>query len=94
MAKRKKIYQLPDAPLSPGDKGMHVDRLQEALDHVLKLRGKNRLRVREPGWYSIGTSTAVYRFRDEAGIRADFDFDKQAREKLREALHGTTDKNL
>lgn len=89
MAKRKKIYQLPDAPLSPGDKGMHVDRLQEALDKVLKLRGKNRLRVREPGWYSIGTSTAVYRFRDESGIRADFEFDKQAREKLREALHAT-----
>lgn len=89
MAKRKKIYQLPDAPLSPGDKGMHVDRLQEALDKVLKLRGKNRLRVREPGWYSIGTSTAVYRFRDEAGIRADFDFDTTTRNKLREALHAT-----
>ena len=94
MAKRKKIYQLPDAPLAPGDKGMHVDRLQEALDKVLKLRGKNRLRVREPGWYSIGTSTAVYRFRDEAGIRADFDFDALTRQKLREALHGTSDNNL
>lgn len=87
IGKRKKIYQLPNAPLKPGCKGMDVDRLQEALDKVLKLKGKARLRHREPGWYGIGTSTAVYRFRDQVGIKADFDFDAQARQKLREALN-------
>lgn len=86
MAKRKKIYQLPNAPLAPGDKGMDVDRLQQALDHILKYKVKERLQTTEPGWYGVRTATAVWLFRENSGIKADFDFDKLARQKLREAL--------
>lgn len=87
MAKRKKIYQLPNAPLKRGDKGMHVQFLQEALDHILKYRVKDRLQKTERGWYGVRTAIAVYKFRLDYGIAADFDFDKQTREKLREVLH-------
>ena len=86
MAKRKKIYQLPNAPLKPGDKGMQVDNLQKALDHILKYKVKERLQTTEPGWYGVRTSTAVWRFRENSGIGSDFDFDKLTREKLREEL--------
>ena len=87
MAKRKKIFQLPNAPLRRGDKGMHVDRLQEALDRVLKYKGKTQLQKTEKGWYGVRTAIAVYAFRDKMGIKADFDFDDQSREKLREVLN-------
>lgn len=86
MAKRKKIYQLPNAPLKRGDKGMHVVRLQEALDLILKYKGKTQLQKTEKGWYGVRTAIAVYKFRDDSGIRADFDFDETARQKLREVL--------
>ena len=35
-------YELPDAPLMYGDKGMQVDRLQWCLDHALKLTKRKR----------------------------------------------------
>lgn len=87
MAKRKKIYQLPMKTLKPGDKGLAVMQLQQTLDHILKYKGKNRLLLREPGFYGIGTSAAVYSFCDQNDIRCTFDFDISTRNKLREVLH-------
>lgn len=87
MAKRKKIYQLPMKTLKPGDKGLAVFQLQDALDHLLKNRGKNRLTFREPAIYGVSTSTAVYAFCDAQGIRCTFDFDMSTRNKMREVLN-------
>lgn len=87
MAKRKKIYQLPMKTLKPGDKGLGVMQLQDDLDHLLKNRGKNRLTLREHGFYGVATAAAVYAFCDLYKIRVTFDFDISTRNKMREVLH-------
>ena len=87
MARRKKIYQLPMKTLKPGDKGLGVMQLQDDLDHLLKNRGKERLTIREHGFYGVGTATAVYAFCEIYNIRATFDFDISTRNKMREVLH-------
>lgn len=83
---RKSDLILPDAPLSKGDKGMHVDRLHHCIDNILKYKGKNKTSSLEPSYYGDITRDRILSFQAAQGIRTTGIYDKLTRQKLREAL--------
>ena len=80
------FYELPDAPLMYGDKGMQVDRLQWCLDHALKLTKRKRTAYKESGRYEHYTEARVAEFQTKQGIKCSGVFDHWTRARLREAL--------
>lgn len=86
-------YELPDAPLMYGDKGMQVDRLQWCLDHALKLTKRKRTAYKEAGRYDHYTETRVAEFQTKQGIKCSGVFDHWTRARLREALENA-DKSM
>ena len=82
----KFYYELPDAPLMYGDKGMQVDRLQWCLDHALGLTKRKRTAYKEAGRYGRWTETNVAFFQTQQGIKCSGVFDHWTRAKLREVL--------
>ena len=82
----KLFYELPDAPLMYGDKGMQVDRLQWCLDHALMLTKRKRTAYKESGHYEHYTEARVAEFQTKQGIKCSGVFDHWTRARLREAL--------
>lgn len=88
---RKKIVNLilPDAPLSQGDKGMDVERLQLCLDHYFKLKGKKKITANEPARFGEMTWNYLMRFQAENIEGIPFrigQLDAVTRQRLREVL--------
>lgn len=83
----RKVYYIPDAPLMKGCRGMHVDRLQYALDGVFKYRGKNKISKIEPSYYGDETVSNIKTFQAAQGIKITGIYDHMTRQKLREVLH-------
>lgn len=81
----KKYIYIPDAPLKKGDRGMHVDRLQYALDTILKYRGKNKTSAIEPAYFGDTTMHRLASFQAAQGIKITGVYDSLTRQKLREA---------
>lgn len=82
----KFYYELPDAPLMYGDKGMHVDRLQWCLDHALKLTKRKRTAYKEASRYGRYTETQIAYFQTKYDIKCSGIFDNWTRAKLKEVL--------
>lgn len=89
MRKKVKALVLPDAPLQYGDRGMDAERLQLALEHIYKLKGKKKITYNEPSYFGLLTMKYLVDFQQGhmTGIPVRRGvFDKTTRQIMREVL--------
>ena len=80
---KKNELIIPDAPLARGDRGMHVDNLQNILKYIFKYKKEP-----EPSYFGRFTQDRVMALQDKLGIKITGYYDYMTRTKLREVLHG------
>ena len=65
---------------------MDVERLQQCLDHIFKLKGKKKIESTEPAFYGCLTAYYVCIFQQKCNIAENGTFNNITRTKLREVI--------